>query len=69
MQYSNDLRRKLVEAWNAGPETQPELADLFGVSRAGSKRCYGAGGKRATPQRWFSVMVLVRICNQPAWRT
>src|SRR4051794_1498015 len=32
MQYSNDLRRKLVEAWNAGPETQPELADLFGVS-------------------------------------
>jgi transposase len=33
MQYSNDLRRKLVEAWNTGPETQPELADLFGVSR------------------------------------
>ena len=32
MQYSNDLRRKLVEAWNTGPETQPELADLFGVS-------------------------------------
>ncbi|MBV9678220.1 MAG: transposase [Acidobacteriaceae bacterium] len=32
MQYSNDLRRKLVEAWNVGPETQPELADLFGVS-------------------------------------
>jgi transposase len=32
MQYSNDLRRKLVEAWNTGPETQPEWADLFGVS-------------------------------------
>jgi transposase len=32
MQYSNDLRRKLVEAWNAGQETQSELADLFGVS-------------------------------------
>ena len=32
MQYSNDRRRKLVEACNAGPETQPELADLFGVS-------------------------------------
>jgi transposase len=32
MQYSNDLRRTLVEAWNTGPETQSELADLFGVS-------------------------------------
>jgi transposase len=32
MQYSNDLRRKLIDAWHSGPETQSELADLFGVS-------------------------------------
>jgi transposase len=32
MQYSNDLRRKLVEAWLTGESTQIELADLFHVS-------------------------------------
>jgi hypothetical protein len=32
MQYSNDLRRKLVEAWLTGESTQVELADLFQVS-------------------------------------
>ena len=32
MQYSDDLRWKLVEAWEAGLETQSELADIFGVS-------------------------------------
>ena len=32
MQYSNDLRRKLVEAWLTGENTQAELADLFHVS-------------------------------------
>ena len=32
MPYSDDLRCKLVEAWNAGQGTQSELADLFGVS-------------------------------------
>src|SRR3954451_5080352 len=32
MQYSNDLRRKLVEAWLTGESTQVELADLFHVS-------------------------------------
>jgi transposase len=32
MQYSNDLRCKLVEAWEAGEGTQRELANLFGVS-------------------------------------
>jgi transposase len=31
-QYSNDLRRKLVEAWLTGENTQVELADLFHVS-------------------------------------
>ena len=31
-QYSNDLRRKLVEAWLTGESTQVELADLFQVS-------------------------------------
>jgi transposase len=32
LQYSNDLRRKLVEAWLTGESTQVELADLFHVS-------------------------------------
>jgi len=32
MQYSNDLRQKLVEAWQAGYGTQAELAEWFGVS-------------------------------------
>src|SRR3954454_4934612 len=31
MQYSDDLRRKLVEAWLAGEHTQIELAELFHV--------------------------------------
>jgi transposase len=31
-QYSNDLRRKLVEAWWTGENTPVELADLFQVS-------------------------------------
>ena len=32
MQYSNDLRRKLIEAWEFNYDTQQELADQFGVS-------------------------------------
>jgi transposase len=32
--YSNDLRRKIVEAYESGNFTQDELADLFGVSNA-----------------------------------
>ena len=32
MQYSNDLRQKLVAAWQAGHGTQAELAEWFGVS-------------------------------------
>ena len=32
MQYSDDLRQKLVEAWQAGYGTQAELAEWFGVS-------------------------------------
>ena len=32
MQYSDDLRQKLVEAWQAGHGTQAELAECFGVS-------------------------------------
>ncbi len=34
MPYSNDLRRKLLEAWQHWDGTQPELAQLFGVSRS-----------------------------------
>jgi transposase len=34
MQYSNDLRRKLLEAWAQWDGTQRELAQLFGVSRS-----------------------------------
>jgi transposase len=32
MQYSDDLRQKLVEAWKGGYGTQAELAEWFGVS-------------------------------------
>jgi transposase len=32
--YSNDLRRKLLEAYDRGEGTLPELADRFGVSTA-----------------------------------
>jgi transposase len=32
MPYSDDLRQKLVEAWQAGYGTQAELAEWFGVS-------------------------------------
>ena len=32
MQYSDDLRQKLVQAWQAGHGTQIELAEWFGVS-------------------------------------
>ncbi|MBV9308087.1 MAG: helix-turn-helix domain-containing protein [Acidobacteriaceae bacterium] len=32
MQYSDDLRQRLVEAWQAGHGTQAELAEWFGVS-------------------------------------
>jgi transposase len=32
MQYSDDLRQKLVDAWKAGYGTQAELAEWFGVS-------------------------------------
>lgn len=32
MQYSDDLRRKLVEVWLTGEHTQMELAELFQVS-------------------------------------
>ena len=34
MQYSFDLRCKLVEAWHGWEGTQAELAELFGVSRS-----------------------------------
>jgi transposase len=34
MPYSNDLRRKVIEAWQRGERTQPEVAQLFGVSRS-----------------------------------
>jgi transposase len=32
MRYSDDLRRKLIEAWESNRDTQRELADQFGVS-------------------------------------
>ena len=32
MQYSDDLRQKLVDAWKADYGTQAELAEWFGVS-------------------------------------
>ena len=32
MQYSDDLRRKLIEVWESNRDTQRDLADQFGVS-------------------------------------
>jgi len=32
MRYSDDLRRKLIEAWEFGFDPQQDLADQFGVS-------------------------------------
>jgi transposase len=32
MRYSDDLRSKLIEAWESNRDTQQELADQFGVS-------------------------------------
>lgn len=32
--YSNDLRRKIVEAYESGNYTQDEVADLFGICPA-----------------------------------
>ena len=32
MRYSDDLRRKLIEAWESNRDTQQDLADPFGVS-------------------------------------
>jgi transposase len=34
MQYSFDLRRKLVEAWQSWDGTQAELAELLGINRS-----------------------------------
>jgi transposase len=33
-QYSNDLRRKLIQAWQNWDESEQELADGWGVSRS-----------------------------------
>lgn len=35
--YSNDLRRKIVDAYESGDHTLDEVADLFGVSLASVK--------------------------------
>jgi transposase len=35
--YSNDLRRKIVDAYESGDHTLEEVADLFGVSLASVK--------------------------------
>src|SRR4051795_6508948 len=32
MRYSDDLRRKLIEAWESNCDPQQDLADPFGVS-------------------------------------
>jgi transposase len=38
MPYSNDLRQKLVDAWQAGHGTQAEWAEWFGVSLRGGEK-------------------------------
>lgn len=35
--YSNDLRRRIVDAYDSGEHTQAEVADLFNVSLASVK--------------------------------
>src|SRR6266496_2747443 len=35
--YSNDLRRRIVEAYESGEHTQAEVAELFSVSLASVK--------------------------------
>jgi transposase len=35
--YSNDLRRRIIEAYESGEHTQAEVADLFSVSLASVK--------------------------------
>ncbi len=46
MQYSNDLRRKLLEAWPHRDGTQPESAPLFGVSRSYLRKVLGPRRRR-----------------------
>src|SRR3954464_12648563 len=55
MQYSNDLRRKLVEAWLTGESTQVELADLFHVS---------LGWVEKVLRRWRTTVVSSSLCKQ-----
>ena len=50
MPYSNDLRQKLVEAWQAGHGTQAEWAEWFGVSLSWVEkvlRCWRTTGQTA----------------------
>jgi hypothetical protein len=48
MRYSDDLRRKLIEAWESNGDPRQDLADQFGVSLGGGRRCSGVGTIPAT---------------------
>jgi transposase len=61
MPYSNDLRRKLLEAWQQWDGTQRELAQLFGVSRSYLQKVL---------RRWRQTgdMAAPRYCHGPVSR-
>jgi transposase len=61
MRYSDDLRRKLIEAWECNRDTQPELADQFGVSLG-----WGEKGLRRWHDTGCSVAVEFRPGPRPA---
>jgi transposase len=52
--YSEDLRRKIVQAWERGTQSQREVAELFNVSRSFVEvllRQYRRSGGALVPQR------------------
>ena len=73
MQYSDDLRQKLVAAWQAGYGTQAELSEWFGVSLSWVekvlRRWRTTGQTAARPHRHGPLPVLdlrqkSRLCSE-----
>lgn len=49
--YSNDLRRKIVAAYERGPRSQSEIAELFGVSPATVRNFVRRKRERGSPDQ------------------
>ena len=73
MRYSDDLRRKLIEAWESNRDTQQELADQFGVSLGWVekvlRRWHDTGHSEALecrpgPRPWLSPTRLEKLVLQ-----